>query len=163
RVAGSPCDCRALSARARRGRDRDRRRDDSYAGAQLRVGEARVRVRARRHMPERVRAARGVARRGAQHRERKLRSRRRRDVHVFESGNYDVILLRFAVRNVAKYSPPIAKPKGDTRDDWDILSDLAMRIAGPDVRWMERAWRRMARTLPELAIDLLLRTGPTDL
>jgi anaerobic selenocysteine-containing dehydrogenase len=84
-------------------------------------------------------------------------------MHVFETGNYDVILARFAVRNVVKYSAPIVASRDDTRDDWDILSDLAMRIAGPDVAFLQRAWRRLVRGVPELAIDLLLRTGPTDL
>jgi anaerobic selenocysteine-containing dehydrogenase len=83
--------------------------------------------------------------------------------HVFETGNFDLILGRFTVRNVAKYSAPILHTKDDTRDDWDILSDLALRIAGPDVGALRRAWRRIARSLPERIVDLLLRTGPHGL
>jgi anaerobic selenocysteine-containing dehydrogenase len=80
--------------------------------------------------------------------------------HVFESGNFDVILARFAVRNVAKYSPAILPRSDGARDDWEIASELALRIAAPNVSVLHRAWRRVARDLPERVIDLLLRTGP---
>jgi len=79
--------------------------------------------------------------------------------HVFETGNFDLLLCRFSVRNVAKYSPPIVERDGeDTRDDWDILSDLAARTRlgfAPSA-----AWRRRLRGVPERVIDALLRTGP---
>jgi anaerobic selenocysteine-containing dehydrogenase len=83
--------------------------------------------------------------------------------HLFETGNYDLLLLGLAVRNVAKYSPPILPRSPGARDDWEILSDLAMRVAGPGWSLLERAWRRAARDLPERAIDLLLRTGRYNL
>jgi anaerobic selenocysteine-containing dehydrogenase len=80
--------------------------------------------------------------------------------HVFETGNFDLVLGRFAVRNVAKYSPPIVSTEDDTRDDWEIATELALALRGP--RW--KAGRRVARAalrhLPELAVDALLRTGP---
>jgi anaerobic selenocysteine-containing dehydrogenase len=79
--------------------------------------------------------------------------------HVFETGNYDLLLSRFSVRNVAKYSPPIVRrEQEDTRDDWDILSDLAARLASP---WpLSPALRSAIRGVPERVIDLLLRVGP---
>ena len=79
--------------------------------------------------------------------------------HVFETGNYDLLLSRFTVRNVAKYSPPILRrAHEDTRDDWDILSDLAARLASP---WpLPTGVRSALRRVPERIIDLLLRTGP---
>ncbi len=79
--------------------------------------------------------------------------------HVFETGNFDVLLQRFAVRNVVKYSPPILRTDDDTRDDWEIATDLAARVVGPDSRLARRAWRAMTRDLPERIVDVLLRTG----
>jgi anaerobic selenocysteine-containing dehydrogenase len=79
--------------------------------------------------------------------------------HVFESGNYDLILLGLAVRNVARYSPPILEPAAGARDDWEILSELAARLSLPSAA-LARALARRARDLPERVIDLLLRTGP---
>jgi anaerobic selenocysteine-containing dehydrogenase len=81
--------------------------------------------------------------------------------HVFETGNFDLLLSRFSVRNVAKYSPPIVRTGDDTRDDWDILSDLAARIALPASA--HGVCRAAARGLPERVVDLLLRLGPRRL
>ncbi len=78
--------------------------------------------------------------------------------HIFETGNYDVILSRFGVRNVAKYSPPILDTGDDTRDDWEIATELALRLRVPAL--LRAPARRVARDLPEHLIDLLLRTGP---
>ncbi|HTR56179.1 MAG TPA: molybdopterin-dependent oxidoreductase [Kofleriaceae bacterium] len=80
--------------------------------------------------------------------------------HVFETGNYDVLLSRFAVRNVAKYSAPILDAGDDTRDDWQIATELALRVRGLDGPVAGRLLRAAARGLPERVIDLLLRTGP---
>lgn len=77
--------------------------------------------------------------------------------HVFETGNFDLLLSRFSVRNNAKYSPPIVRTGDDTRDDWDILSDLAARVALP--RALHGACRAAGRGLPERVVDLLLRLG----
>jgi anaerobic selenocysteine-containing dehydrogenase len=81
--------------------------------------------------------------------------------HVFETGNFDLLLSRFTVRNVAKYSPPILTTDDDTRDDWDIMSDLAARLTLPAS--LHRACRRGGRNVPEWVIDLLLRLGPARL
>ena len=78
--------------------------------------------------------------------------------HVFETGNFDLLLCRFGVRNVAKYSPPIVDRAEDTRDDWDISSDLALRI-GLGIA-PTRGWRRRLRAVPERIVDALLRAGP---
>jgi anaerobic selenocysteine-containing dehydrogenase len=84
-------------------------------------------------------------------------------LHLFETGNYDLMLLGLAVRNVAKYSPPILQPPDGARDDWEILSELAAKIAAPDARFVQRLWKRLSRDLPERAIDLLLRFGRSKL
>jgi anaerobic selenocysteine-containing dehydrogenase len=77
--------------------------------------------------------------------------------HVLETGSYDLVLSRFAVRNVAKYSPPVVKTNDDTRDDWAIATELAARI---HARVGRRALVRSMRNMPERIIDMLLRTGP---
>jgi anaerobic selenocysteine-containing dehydrogenase len=78
---------------------------------------------------------------------------------VLESGNYDLFMLGLAARNLAKYSPPILSAEPSARDDWDILSDLALRFRLSAPRFLQRAWRRILRSLPEHAMDLLLRFG----
>jgi anaerobic selenocysteine-containing dehydrogenase len=79
--------------------------------------------------------------------------------HVFETGNFDLLLSRFTVRNVTKYSPPILRrEQEDTRDDWDVLSDLAARVALG--RPLPARVRSSLSRLPERVIDLLLRVGP---
>jgi len=83
--------------------------------------------------------------------------------HVFETGNFDLILGRFAVRNVVKYSPPILDAGEETRDDWEIAVELALRLVGPPFDPLLRLGRRALRSLPERVIDLLLRTGPRRL
>jgi anaerobic selenocysteine-containing dehydrogenase len=80
--------------------------------------------------------------------------------HVFETGSYDLLLSRFSVRNVAKYSPPIVSTKDDTRDDWSIACEIAARLRAPNVAPLRRALLRAARGAPERVVDLLLRTGP---
>jgi anaerobic selenocysteine-containing dehydrogenase len=81
--------------------------------------------------------------------------------HVFETGNYDIVLSRFGVRNVAKYSAPALETSDDTLDDWQIATELALRLKAP--AWARSLGRRLARGLPERALDLLLRTGPHKL
>jgi anaerobic selenocysteine-containing dehydrogenase len=77
--------------------------------------------------------------------------------HVFETGNYDLILSRFSVRNVAKYSAPIVKTSDDTRDDWAIATEIAARLhAGA----LQKPAVRALASVPERLVDVLLRTGP---
>ncbi len=78
--------------------------------------------------------------------------------HVFETGMFDVILSRFAVHTAARYSPPIVNTTDNTRDDWEIASELAIRLRLP--RWTWGMARRLVRDWPEQTIDFLLRTGP---
>jgi hypothetical protein len=81
--------------------------------------------------------------------------------HVFESGNYELVLSALAVRNVARYSPPIVPRDGDTRDDWETLSQLALRMRLP--RAMAAAVAGRMRGVPERVLDVLLRFGPHHL
>jgi len=76
--------------------------------------------------------------------------------------HYDVALSLLAVRNVAKWSPPVFEPPADARHDWQILLGLAERIEQrKPLSIVRRAtlatWRRLG---PDGIVDLLLRLGP---
>src|SRR5437763_12706214 len=45
-----------------------------------------------------------------------------------ERGHYDLAFHLFAVRNTAKFSPPLFEPEEDTRHDWEILVELQTRM-----------------------------------
>jgi anaerobic selenocysteine-containing dehydrogenase len=83
-----------------------------------------------------------------------------------EHGHYDVAFHMLAVRNTAKYSPPLFEPPKDTRHDWEILLGLTTRLEAlrkPGL--MPRVSRSvrelaLARLGPEGLIDLGLRLGP---
>jgi anaerobic selenocysteine-containing dehydrogenase len=50
-----------------------------------------------------------------------------------QRGHYDVLLLQFAVRNVANYSPPALPLDPDQPDEWEVLAKLAMIAQGAGV------------------------------
>ncbi len=76
-----------------------------------------------------------------------------------ERSHYDAALFAFAVRNVAKYSPPVFERKTDQRHDWEILGALwsKLRVPGPLAKIAERVIGKLG---PEAILDLGLRTGP---
>jgi anaerobic selenocysteine-containing dehydrogenase len=47
-----------------------------------------------------------------------------------QRGHYDVLLLQFAVRNVANYSPPVLPLDEGQPDEWEILAKLGMIAQG---------------------------------
>lgn len=107
-----------------------------------------------------------------------------------ERSHYDVLLLQFAVRNVAHYSPPVLPRPDGQPDEWEIMAKLALiaQGAGPDadpnlideqsaVGLLRSAVRDHSsnvagrepdelmallggRTGPERLLDIMLRTGP---
>jgi anaerobic selenocysteine-containing dehydrogenase len=81
-----------------------------------------------------------------------------------ERAHYDLVLYALAVRNAARYAPAIFAPAGSTRDDWDILTDLAVRLLERDASLRARASRRVLQAMravgPERMLDGLLRAGP---
>lgn len=83
---------------------------------------------------------------------------------ALERGHYDLIFHSLAVRNTAKWSDPVVAPDPDTRDDWSILYDLAVRVrakrAGPLAERAARLLLRLGAPSDARAIDLLLRAGP---
>ena len=79
-----------------------------------------------------------------------------------ERSHYDIALSGFAVRNVAKYSPPLfEKPAGALHDD-EILAELTRRLGTHDgtnrLSARTRGWLA-GRLGPDGQLDLMLRTG----
>ncbi len=84
---------------------------------------------------------------------------------VLERSHYDAALNAFAVRNVAKFSPPTFERPSDARHDWEICLELWTRIGlpaklGPGSRLVRGLLGKLG---PEAIIDLALRTGPHGL
>ena len=79
-----------------------------------------------------------------------------------ERGHYDVALSGFAVRNVAKYSPPLFEKPPGARHDHEILAELTLRLgAAPGTtRQLASARGWLGRRLgPEGMLDWMLKTG----
>ncbi|MEW6776728.1 MAG: molybdopterin-dependent oxidoreductase, partial [Bdellovibrionota bacterium] len=81
-----------------------------------------------------------------------------------EHDNYEAAFHVFAVRNTSKYSPAVLEPEKGTKHDWEILSDLSLRISqkkngGPFGVLAGLARRFGMIPSPRRVIDLLLRTG----
>jgi anaerobic selenocysteine-containing dehydrogenase len=78
---------------------------------------------------------------------------------VLSRAHYDLALLPFAVRNVAKYSEPVIPRKASDRLDWEIVAELGGRLFAPrPLRGLALAAAR--RLPPERILDALLRIGP---
>ncbi len=103
-----------------------------------------------------------------------------------EHSNYDVVFNALAVRNVSKFSPQVLEPPADTRDQWQILCELAGRlngvtaeavddlvlesllknaVGGPETSCPELSVAEAKALLgeqhgPERILDLMLRAGP---
>ncbi len=81
---------------------------------------------------------------------------------ALERPHYDLALAAFAVRNIAKFSPPVFERPADSLDDWDICLELWARIGrGKLGKRLGKA--ALARLGTEGVLDLLLRTGPRGL
>jgi anaerobic selenocysteine-containing dehydrogenase len=88
---------------------------------------------------------------------------------ALERSHYDLALNVLAVRNVAKYSPPVFARPDHARHDWEICIALWRRLAGLDGLaslgslvggLTERALGALG---PEKLLDLALRVGPHKL
>jgi len=80
-----------------------------------------------------------------------------------ERDHYDIAFHALAVRNGAKYAPPMVPRAATARHDWEIFSELSARLSGR--RPMERVRSRMrafaVRALGARGmLDLALRFGP---
>jgi anaerobic selenocysteine-containing dehydrogenase len=78
----------------------------------------------------------------------------------------DVIFGAVAVRNVARWSPPVVARQDGDRADWEILLELTERLGGgpTGMGWLDAILRVAARLgyrwKPAHVADLLLRIGP---
>ncbi|WP_327743499.1 molybdopterin-dependent oxidoreductase [Streptomyces europaeiscabiei] len=87
---------------------------------------------------------------------------------ALERDHYDLVFRSFAVRNTAKFSPPVFDKNADARHDWEIFRDLGAayrrHLAGAR-RWPARISVRRAilaaqlKLTPRRLVDLGLRTG----
>ncbi len=102
-----------------------------------------------------------------------------------EREHYDLVFHLLAVRNTARFSPPLLRREEGALHDWEIARDLALRVmalrpevADPPEGLRDRASRvaRAAKDLPQAVeaqarfrtsprqqLDLLLRTGSQHL
>ena len=77
-----------------------------------------------------------------------------------ERGHYDLAFNLLAIRNVAKFSPPLFEREKDALHDWEILLELQSRME------LDGPIGNLKRTLihqflgPERMLDLGLRFGP---
>lgn len=80
-----------------------------------------------------------------------------------ERDHYDLVFNALAVRNTAKYSPPMVPRAANGRHDWEILNELTVRLARGSVATRARA-RLSAALVRALGargmLDLALRFGP---
>jgi anaerobic selenocysteine-containing dehydrogenase len=72
-----------------------------------------------------------------------------------QRGHYDLLLLQFAVRNVANYSPPVLPLDEGQPDEWEIIAKLTAiaQGLGPDAD---------PSIADDLAIDALVRSAVKD-
>ena len=81
-----------------------------------------------------------------------------------ERGHYDLAFHLLAVRNTAKFSPPLFEPDSETRHDWEIFAELQTRMAHDGVlgNLLGRASHKLSKRFfgPERILDLGLRFGP---
>jgi len=81
-----------------------------------------------------------------------------------ERGHYDLAFHLLAVRNTAKFSPPLFEPDRETRHDWEILAELQTRMAHDGVlgNLLGRVSHKFLKRFfgPERILDLGLRFGP---
>src|SRR5207249_4827548 len=78
----------------------------------------------------------------------------------------DLLFASVAVRNIARWSPPVVEREKGELADWEILLELAERLGGGPLGdpWVDRALRWLrplgVRWTPTGFLDLLLRLGP---
>ena len=71
-----------------------------------------------------------------------------------EVSHYDITFNLLSVRNTAKYSPPLFQKHENAKYDWEIMQEIAHRMAGEGEFKAKR---------PEKIIDMGLQFGPYNL
>ena len=80
-----------------------------------------------------------------------------------ETEHYDLVFHALAVRNTAKYSPPLFAPAEQALHDWQIFQELRRRLTGkplPDRQSAQGKLDFFGRMEPAQIVDLALRFGP---
>jgi anaerobic selenocysteine-containing dehydrogenase len=77
-------------------------------------------------------------------------------VHLFQTSNFNLLFFGLSVRNLVRHDRAILPAPDGARDDWQILSELALRLRIP---WGAPRFAGLARDLPDRVIDGLLRMG----
>lgn len=77
-----------------------------------------------------------------------------------ERGHYDLAFNLLAVRNTAKFSPPLFEPQKDARHDWEILLELQTRMENDGLRGRVKRKFMQRFVGPERMLDMGLRFGP---
>jgi anaerobic selenocysteine-containing dehydrogenase len=78
----------------------------------------------------------------------------------------DLLFASVAVRNIARWSPPVVEKRDDERADWEILLELTERLGGGPLgdAWGDRVLRWLrplgVRWTPTGFLALMLRLGP---
>jgi len=79
-------------------------------------------------------------------------------VSPLQRSHYDIALGAFAVRNFAKYVPPVLPRAPHEKDDGEIFLELGLRLRLPGL--LRGPFGMLGRRVtPELVLDMLLRTG----
>lgn len=80
-----------------------------------------------------------------------------------ETDQYDLVFHVLAVRNTAKFSPAVFEPDDDTREHWQIVTELRNRLEGTttiDRNSFPGKFDFQKRLPPHKILDLGLRFGP---
>tara|TARA_R110002074_G_scaffold118690_8_gene251502 strand:- start:6931 stop:9108 length:2178 start_codon:yes stop_codon:yes gene_type:complete len=81
-------------------------------------------------------------------------------VSILERSHYDLIFHLLAVRNTAKYNPPLFKAGANTKQDWEILLELSHRLRGKTDLKSQILHKAKMLLGPEAQLDFMLRSGP---
>jgi anaerobic selenocysteine-containing dehydrogenase len=83
---------------------------------------------------------------------------------ALEHDHYDLVFHALAVRNTAKFSPPLFAPAEGARHDWQIFLELARRIdrakGGRNGLGARLTRAAVGRLGPRGLLRIMLRTGP---
>ncbi len=74
--------------------------------------------------------------------------------------HYDLVFHALAVRNGARWAPPMVPPGPDERTDWQILTGLEQRLSLRRSPAAVAERRARAALGPDRLLDLALRSGP---
>jgi anaerobic selenocysteine-containing dehydrogenase len=80
-----------------------------------------------------------------------------------ERAHYDIAFQHLAVRNTAKYAPPLFDPPEGQRHEWQIMLDLVEALERRRGRWdlrQQLRFRAFRRLGPRGMVALGLRVGP---